>query len=130
MMAVFWGLFGKLRPHLLALVGVIAVAGVGTAVLAGFYVRQQRQTIEQQEARLKDKMAQINGLIAANDHMVELRTLEQQNTLELETKLDLIETHHASLVAEVRKLEASNADVKAFMDRRIPPDLRRLLQQK
>lgn len=115
-------LWAPIRPHLFGVIGVIAVAGLFSSVAAYAYIRKQSDLIEAQDAR-------IGSLVNTIDAQVALRRLEQENTRLLQDKIALIEQRSSDMSSQLKELEASNAEVKEYMARRIPDDLRRLLDQ-
>ncbi|NIJ37930.1 hypothetical protein FHR22_002633 [Sphingopyxis panaciterrae] len=119
-----------IRSHLLGAIGVVAVCGIVMSTIAGFYIRQQNQTIRAKDAVIAHKEAQVDGLAKSVASMAALRELEHRNARLLQEKLTLIETQSVEMSDQLRKLEASNAEVKEYMSRPIPADLRRLLEQK
>lgn len=120
----------NIRSHLLGAVGVIAACGLVVSAAAYFYIRQQNQTIAAKNAVIAHKEAQVDGLVKSFDTMSKLRELEHENSRLLQEKLTLIETQSVEMSDQLKKLEASNAEVKEYMSRPIPADLRRLLEQK
>ncbi len=115
-------LWAPIRPHLFGVIGVIAVAGLISSAAAYAYIRKQAEVIEARDT-------QIAGLAAAVTAQVTLRQLEQENTRLLQDKIALIEERSADMSDQLKKLEATNAEVREFMARRIPDDLRRVLDQ-
>lgn len=115
-------LWMPIRPHLFGVVGVIAVCGLISSVAAYAYIRKQSDLIEAQDAR-------IGSLVNTIDAQVALRRLEQENTRLLQDKIAIIEQRSSDMSNQLKELEASNAEVKEYMARRIPDDLRRLLDQ-
>lgn len=117
------------KSELFAMVGVLAVCGI-SATIAGYL------HIQRQNDQIAAKEVQIDGLVTANKgwaaHAAEqnrLRDLEQRNVLLLEDKLALIEGQNTAAAAQLKDLETSNAEVRELMARRLPADLRRLLEQ-
>ncbi|MFC4256345.1 hypothetical protein GRI97_10540 [Altererythrobacter xixiisoli] len=115
------------RSQLFALVGVLAVCGVGATSVAWLYIRLQGERITAQASRI-DGLLKANGQWAAHARDVErLRALEQDNVLLLQDKLALIQRQNAAAALQLEQLEATNAEVKDYLARPIPADLRRLL---
>lgn len=118
------------RSHLLGAIGVLAVCGIVVSTLAGFYIREQRATLRAKDTVIAQKEAQVASLLKSVDLMFRVRELEQENTRLLQDKLTLIEGQSAQMSQQMKALEASNAEVKEYMSRPIPADLRRLLEQR
>lgn len=119
-----------IRSHLLGAIGVVAVCGIVVSTIAGFYIREQRAELHTKDAVIARKDDQIDGLAKSVNLMLRVRELEQENTRLLQDKLTLIEGQSAAMSQQLKALEASNAEVKEYMSRPIPADLRRLLEQK
>ena len=126
-------LFSWLAPwksHIFAMVGVIAVAGIGASIIAYAHIKSQRQTIVSQHARI-DELVTINqGWATWADQQQKLRTLEQENVLLLQDQLAIIQSHASAQSEQLKELEASNAEVKELLGRRLPADLKRLLEDR
>lgn len=123
-------LLAPFKSELFAMVGVLAVCGIGATIAGYLHIQRQNDQIAAKEV-------QIDGLVAANKgwaaHAAEqnrLRALEQRNALLLEDKLALIEQQNTAAAAQLKELEAGNAEVREYMSRPIPADLRRLLDKK
>ncbi|KMS59965.1 hypothetical protein V474_07630 [Novosphingobium barchaimii LL02] len=122
-------LIAPFKSELFAMVGVLAVCGIGATIAGYLHIQRQNDQIAAKEV-------QIDGLVSANKgwaaHAAEqnrLRDLEQRNVLLLEDKLALIEAQNTAAAAQLKDLETSNAEVRELMARRLPADLRRLLEQ-
>jgi uncharacterized protein HemX len=122
--------FAPFKSELFAMVGVLAVCGLGAAVIAYCHIQQQRQTIEVQSNRIDDLVTVNKSWANWADSQQRLRDLEQQNTRLLQDKLALIESDLSQASVQLDQLEASNAEVKELLGRRLPADLRRLLEGK
>ena len=118
------------KSYLFGLAGVIAVAGIGTTLMAYSHIRAQEKTIEAQSGRIGD-LVEINRdwakQAALRDQM---REIEHKNALLLQEQLAVIEERSASQSAQLRELEKNNAEVKELLSRRLPADLRKLLNSK
>lgn len=124
-------LIDKLAPfksELFAMIGVLAVCGLGAAVIAYCHIQQQRHTIEVQSERIGDLVATNKGWAKWASDQQHLRDLEQENTRLLQDKLALIESDLSEASVQLDNLEQSNAEVKELLGRRLPADLRRLLE--
>lgn len=119
-----------IRSHLLGAIGVLAVCGLASTAIAYIHIRQQNKTIEAQSGRIGDLIAVNKDWAEYSRKQQDIRDLEQENTRLLQDKLALIEDQSADASQRLKQLEASNAEVKEFLGRRIPADLRRLLEQK
>ena len=119
-----------IRSHLFGAVGVVAVCGIVVSTIAGFYIREQRATIQAKDQVIAERGQQITGLVKSVNLVLRVRELENANTRLLQEKLALIEGQSAEMSKQLKALEASNAEVKEYMSRPIPADLRRLLEQK
>lgn len=123
-------ILNQFRSQIFAMVGVVAVAGVGASTIAWLHIQDQRHQIAAQSRQI-DELAEANKGWA--DHaaaLTRLRALEQRNVLLLQDKLALIEAQNTSAARQLNELEASNAQVREYMSRPIPADLRRLLAEK
>jgi len=125
-------LFSWLAPfksQIFAMVGVIAVAGIGASIIAYVHIQSQRETIKAQDDRIGDLVTINKDWSTWARQQQRLRNLEQRNVLLLQDQLAAIEARSAEQSEQLKALEASNAEVKEFLGRRIPDDLRRLLEQ-
>lgn len=122
-------LLGAYSSHLIGAMGVLAVCGIGATILAGIHISAQRQTIAAQTKTITAKDKTIDQLGAAVNAQIALRDLEQQNTLALQETITQIEAQSSAMQTQIQELEATNAQVRDFMARPIPDDLRRLLDQ-
>lgn len=117
------------RSQLFALVGVLAVCCVGATSVAWFYIRLQGERITAQASRI-DGLVEANGKWAAHARDVDhLRAVEQENVLLLQDRLALIQAQNAAAADQLKQLEATNAEVRNYLARPIPADLRRLLER-
>lgn len=123
-------LFSPLKSHLFAMVGVLAVCGLGAAVISYIHIRTQRATIEAQSKTI-DLQAETNEKWAQNwKDMKALRQIDQDAVSGLQTQLSVIAQDNDDMADSIKNLEATNAEIKEYMSRPIPDELRRLLQQK
>ncbi len=118
------------RPHIFGAIGVLMVCGLVSTALAWFHIRAQGRTIAAQMQTIETKDRTIDGLGRAIRAQVTLRRLEQRNTLLLQDKVALIEAQSSDMANKINELEAHNAEVREFMARPIPDDLRRLLEER
>ncbi len=123
-------LFAQFRSQIFAMVGVVAVCGLGASTIAWLHIQRQNDQIAVKERQIGDLVATNQGWVKHAAEQNRLRALEQKNVLLLEDKLALIEQQNVSTAAQLKDLETSNAEVKEYMSRRIPADLRRLLERK
>lgn len=121
-------LLGAYSSHLIGAMGVLAVCGIVSTILAGVHISAQRATIAAQAKSLTAKDETIDGLSRAVTAQVSLRRLEQQSTLALQNKIAQVEEQSGSMATQIKQLEATNAQVRDFMARPLPDDLRRLLE--
>lgn len=111
------------KAQILGLLGVLAVCGVGGAIIASIHIGRQNDQIE--------TLTATNRLWSENwKKMNAVRELEQANTLALQSKLDRISNDAAGDTERLKKLEAQNAEVKALLGTRLPADLRGLLNKR
>lgn len=126
-------LFGWLAPfksQLFAMAGVVAVAGIGTTIMAYSHIKAQERTIDVQSERIGD-LVKINRDWAKQDRMrARLRDIEQKNTQLLQGQLAALDEKAAMQSKQLRELEKNNAEVKELLSRRLPADLKRLLDSK
>ncbi|WP_395326952.1 hypothetical protein WBP06_09555 [Novosphingobium sp. BL-8H] len=117
------------KSELFAMVGVLAVCGVGATIAGYLHIQRQNEQIEAKDARIGDLVTANKGWAAHSAEQDRLRALEQQNVLLLQDKLALIEQQNTAAAVQLKELENSNAEVRELMARRLPDDLRRLLEQ-
>lgn len=118
------------KSYLFGLAGVIAVAGIGTTLIAWRHIQAQEKTIEAQSGRIGD-LVEINRDWAKQAALRDrLREIEHKNALLLQEQLAVIEERSASQSQQLRELEKNNAEVKELLSRRLPADLKRLLDSK
>lgn len=117
------------RSQMFALVGVLAVCGVGATSVAWLYIRLQGERIAAQASRI-DGLVEANTQWAAHARDADrLRALEQKNVLLLQDRLALIQAQNAATASQLKQLEATNAEVRDYLARPVPADLRRLLER-
>lgn len=117
------------KSELFALVGVLAVCGIGTTIAAWLYSRAQADTITAQQATI-DLQAQTNEQWAKNwDRMQDQRRRDQQAVIDLQAQLGLISDDNDEMAASIKELEKSNADVRDYLSGKLPDELRRVLQR-
>lgn len=125
-------LFNLLAPwksELFALIGVLAVAGIGTSVISYFYTKAQARTIEAQQATIK-LQAQTNDQWADNWRtMTKVRAIEQKSVVDLQAQLDTIAQDNDAMASSIKELEKSNAGVREYLSGKLPADLKRLLER-
>lgn len=119
-----------IRSHLFGAVGVLAVCGLATTGVAYIHIRQQNKTIETQSDRIGDLVKTNKSWATWAAQQQKIRAIEQQNTEALQNQIALIENHSADMAQRIKELEASNAQIKEYMSRPVPLELKRLLQQK
>lgn len=120
MMEWLKGAFSPLKSHLLAMVGVLAVAGVFTSAIAAVYISKQNDTIETMSATNKQWSANWKTMMA-------VRELDKSAVASLQSQLGVIVADNDDLAEAVQRLEANDEIVKKYMAQPIPPELRRLL---
>lgn len=120
----------NIRAYLLGAVGVLAITSVGAVGISYLQIQRQNEIIGRLQDRNKD-LVEANAEWARNaQRLSELWRIEQQHVAALNVALTAIETSNTQLADQVSELEKSNAEVKEFLSRRIPDDLRRVLNQK
>lgn len=117
------------KSELFAMVGVLAVCGIGATIAGYLHIQRQNDQIETLDGRVGDLVIANKGWAARAAEQDRLRALEQKNALLLQDKLALIEQQNTAAAAQLKQLEATNAEVKEYLSRPIPADLRRLLQK-
>jgi hypothetical protein len=129
--AVKWlsNLITPFKSELLAMVGVLAICGIGATIAAYLHIQRQNDQIATLDTRVGDLVSANRGWADRYAEQDRLRALEQKNVLLLQDKLALIEQQGVASSAQIKELEKSNAEVRELMARRLPPDLRRLLEQ-
>jgi hypothetical protein len=117
------------KSELFAMVGVLAVCGIGATIAGYLHIQRQNDqigTLDKRNAELVTANKGWSSRVAEQDR---LRALEQKNALLLQDKLSLIEQQGVASAAQIQQLEKSNAEVRELMARRLPDDLRRVLEQ-
>lgn len=114
------GILTKWKSTLIGLLGVLAIAGIGAAAFSAVIISGKNDVIELQAAT-NEKWS------VAFDAMKEARARDQKAVLELQASLDALAVGAAADTERLKQLEATNAEVKELLGRRLPPDLRRLL---
>lgn len=117
------------KSELFAMVGVLAVCGIGATIAGYLHIQRQNDQIETLDVRVGDLVTANQGWAARYAEQDRLRALEQKNALLLQDKLGLIEQQGVASAAQIKQLEKSNAEVRELMARRLPADLRRVLEQ-
>ncbi|KPH60217.1 hypothetical protein [Novosphingobium sp. ST904] len=122
-------LLTPIKSELFAMVGVLAVCGVGATIAGYLHIQRQDDQIETKDRQISDLATANKSWAARAAEQDRIRALEQKNVLLLQEKLALIEQQNTDAAAQLKKLEATNAEVKEYLSRPIPADLRRLLQK-
>jgi len=117
------------KSELLAMIGVVAICGIGATIAGYLHIQRQNDQIETLDTRVGDLVTANKGWAARATEQDRLRALEQKNVLLLQDKLALIEQQNTAAAAQLKQLEATNVEVKEYLSRPIPADLRRLLQK-
>jgi hypothetical protein len=117
------------KSELFAMVGVLAVCGIGATIAGYLHIQRQNDQLATKDKQIADLGVANKGLSAHVAEQDRLRALEQQNTILLQDKLALIEQQGVASAVQIRELEKSNAEVRELMARRLPADLRRVLEQ-
>ncbi|PNU02532.1 hypothetical protein [Novosphingobium guangzhouense] len=117
------------KSELFAMVGVLAVCGVGATIAGYLHIQRQNDQLAVKDRQIGDLSEANKGWSAYAAKQNQLRDLEQKNVLLLQDKLALIEGQNVAAAAQLKELENSNAQVRELMARRLPDDLRRLLEQ-
>ncbi len=123
-------LLAPYRSQIFAMVGVLAVSGIGASIIGWMQIQRQNDQIANKDGKIDELVATNRGWAAHAAEQDRLRALEHKNVLLLEDKLALIEQQNAAAAVQLKDLEASNAEVKEYLSRPIPADLRRLLEKK
>ena len=122
-------LFAPWRPYLIGLVGVIAVCGIGMSVASYMIIGEKNERIAATDQRVKDMTEALTSLTEATNAVLALREVEQENTRLLQDKLALLDERSAATSQQLKEMEKTNAEVREYMARPIPADLRRLLDK-
>ncbi|WP_277666511.1 hypothetical protein, partial [Novosphingobium lindaniclasticum] len=122
--AVKWlsNLITPFKSELLAMIGVLAICGIGATVAAYLHIQRQNDQIATLDTRVGDLVSANKGWADRYAEQDRLRALEQKNVLLLQDKLALIEQQGVASSAQIKELEKSNAEVRELMARRLPPD--------
>ncbi|WP_313437328.1 hypothetical protein [Novosphingobium sp.] len=111
------------------MVGVLAVCGIGATIAGYLHIQRQNDQIGTLDKRNAELVTANKGWASRIAEQDRLRALEQKNALLLQDKLALIEKQGVASAAQIQQLEKSNAEVRELMARRLPDDLRRVLEQ-
>ncbi|MEE4452850.1 hypothetical protein [Novosphingobium resinovorum] len=122
-------LITSIKSELIAMVGVLAVCGIGAGIIGYMHIQRQNDQIAAKDRYIGDLAEANKGWVAYMKRRDQLRDLEQRNVLLLQDKLTLIDGQNTALSSQIEQLEQSNAEVRELMSRRLPADLRRLLEQ-
>jgi len=117
------------KSELFAMVGVLAVCGIGATIAGYLHIQRQNDQIGTLDKRNAELVTANKGWASRIAEQDRLRALEQKNALLLQDKLALIEKQGVASAAQIQQLEKSNAEVRELMARRLPDDLRRVLEQ-
>lgn len=117
------------KSELFAMVGVLAVCGIGATIAGYLHIQRQNDQIGTLDKRNAELVTANKGWASRVAEQDRLRALEQKNALLLQEKLALIEQQGVASAAQIQQLEKSNAEVRDLMARRLPDDLRRVLEQ-
>ena len=123
-------LIAPIKSELLAMVGVVAICGIGATIAGYLHIQRQNDQIATLDKRNADLVTANKGWANRVAEQDRLRAQEQKNVLLLQDKLALIEQQNTAAAAQLKQLEATNAEVKEYLSRPIPADLRRLLEKK
>ncbi|EJU11739.1 hypothetical protein LH128_17367 [Sphingomonas sp. LH128] len=123
-------LFAKFRSEIFGMIGVLAVCGVGALIIAWLHIQRQDDQISTQATQITALADANKGWVVYMKRRDQLRDAEQRSTLLLQDKLTLIEGQNAANAAQLQKLRDENAEVREYLSRPIPADLRRLLDKK
>lgn len=124
------GLLAPYRSGLIAFAGVLFVAMLSAMGMGYMQIRAAEATIDRQATRITDLTEINHGWQVHAAKLDGYRALEQKNALLLQDKLTLIEAHNAQATEQLKQLEASNHEVRAYMSGKLPADLKRLLEAK
>ena len=119
-----------IRSHLLGAIGVLAVCGLVSTGIAYVHIRQQNKTIEAQSGRIGELVTINKGWAESFRKQQLVIEAGQQSTEALQSQLETIESQSADMAQQIKALEASNAQIREYMSRPIPHELRMLLDKK
>lgn len=122
-------LLTPIKSELFAMVGVLAVCGVGAGIIGYLHIQRQNDQLATKDRQIGKLVEANKGWFVYMKRRDQLRDLEQRNVLLLQDKLALIDGQNTALATQIKQLEQSNAEVRELMSRRLPDDLRRLLEQ-
>ena len=114
------------------IVGALVVLATFLGLTATvFYYRAAATSARADAATAKanaDTLAAVNGVqTAAIARLTALRDADDALLRDVRSRLDTIASNAQAQTAALKQLEASNADVKAYLSQSIPPDLACLL---
>lgn len=120
--------FRSWRPEMYALVAVIAVAGISTAIIGNLYVSGQKERIATQSQRISD-LTQINKDWKDNyDRQLALRLNDRAVVLELQEHVAKMEASSSETERHLAEVRKTNEEIREQLNRPIPPELMRLLK--
>lgn len=120
--------FKSWRPEMFALVAVVAVMGVGMAIIGHLYIKGQKDRIAIQSERITE-LTHINAQWKENYVKQQaLREREQQSVLALQDHVAQIETHSANTEKQLAELRRTNEEIRNYLDQPIPDGLKRMLK--
>jgi hypothetical protein len=129
--------FAWLRSHTLGIIGVLAVVGVGLAVLAFVHIRSQdKELAAKNEAigRLNERARTLTGI---NQQWADwafkqqkITAADQEATAGLQREVDGLEVEAVAHRKQLDDLERDNAEVRDLLRQRLPDDLKRVLNQR
>lgn len=116
-----------LRPHIFGFIGVLLVASLGVNIMGGMMYRERGELLQVRKERIDDLIQANEQLAEVNAKITRINELERENTVLLREQIDLINQKHSTLSEQLKRMEQTNAEVKEYMARPVPRDLKRLL---
>lgn len=124
------GLLAPYRSVLIGFAGVLFVAMMSGMVMGYMQLKAQDATIDRQATRITDLTEVNKGWQQHAAQQDKLRAAEQRNALLMQEKQTLIEERFAVVSEQLKQLEESNAEVRAYMAGKLPIELKRMLEAK
>lgn len=118
--------FRSWRPEMYALVAVIAVAGIATAIIGNLYISGQKDRIARQSDHIA-RLTEINkDWQAGYERQVALRENDRKVVLELQEHAQTIEAQAAKTEQQLVELRRTNEQIRNYLDQPIPDGIERV----
>ena len=129
--------FAFLRSHVIGIIGVLAVVGVGLAAMAYLHIRSQDREIRAKAEAIGSMRAQVRTMTQINQQWADwafkqqkITEADQEATAGLQREVDGLEVEAVAHRKQLDDLERDNAEVRDLLRQRLPDDLKRVLNQR